>query len=107
MSQPGNATHLSKLDLQKGFHQVPMSLESREYTAFTCLQGKFHYCVMPFGLTNAPGTFQLPMQQVLRGSDNYSLPYIDDIVIFSSCFEDHLSHIISVLSRLAAANLTV
>ncbi len=62
---------------------------------------------MPFGLTNAPGTFQLLMQQVLKGSDNYSLPYIDDIVIFSSCFEDHLSHIISVLSRLAAANLTV
>ncbi len=40
LSQLGNATHLSKLDVQKGFHQVPMSLESRKYTAFTCLQGK-------------------------------------------------------------------
>ncbi len=34
---------------------------------------------MPFGLTNAPGTFQLLMQQVLKGLENYSLPYSDDI----------------------------
>ncbi len=75
LSQLGNASFLSKLDLLKGFHQVPMSPESRQYTAFTCLQGKFQYCVMPFGLTNAPGTFQLLMQQVLRGLENHCLPY--------------------------------
>ncbi len=63
--------------------------------------------VMPFGLTNAPGTFQLLMQQVLRGFENHCLPYIDDIVIFSTCFEDHLAHITSVLSRLATSGLTV
>ncbi len=70
------------------------------------LQGKFQYCVMPFGLTNAPSTFQLLMQSVLRGLETYSLPYIDDIIIFSS-FDDHLSHITSVLSRLSHAGLTV
>ncbi len=74
LSQLGNASFLSKLDLLKGFHQVPMEPDSKQYTAFTCLQGKFQYCVMPFGLTNAPGTFQLLMQQVLRGLESHSLP---------------------------------
>ncbi len=98
LSQLRNTSFLSKLALLKGFHQVPMSPESRQYTAFTCLQGKFQYCVMPFGLTNAPGTFQLLMQQVLRGLENHCLPYIDDIVIFSTCLEYHLAHITPLLS---------
>ncbi len=107
ISKLGSATVLSKIDLQKGFHQVPMEHTSKQYTAFHCLQGKFQYKVMPFGLTNAPGTFQLLMQQVLRGLDHYSLPYIDDIVIYSSGFEEHIHHVASVLLRLSSANLTV
>ncbi len=107
LSQLGNAIFLSKLDLLKGFHQVPMSPESKEYTAFSCPQGKFQYRVMPFGLTNAPSTFQQLMQLVLRGLETFSLPYIDVIIIFSSTFSDHLSHITSVLSRLASAKLSV
>ena len=54
ISRLGNATYLSKLDLMKGFHQVPVDPESRKYTAFTCRHGKFQYCRMPFGLKNAP-----------------------------------------------------
>ncbi len=49
LAQLGNAAFLSKMDLLKGFHQVPMSEASKELTAFTCLQGKFQYRVMPFG----------------------------------------------------------
>ncbi len=73
-----SATFLSKLDLLKGFHQVPLSESSKHLTTFTCLQGKFQYRVMPFILTNAPATFQLLMQSVLLGLENFSLPYIDD-----------------------------
>ncbi len=102
-----SATFLSKLDLLKGFHQVPLSESSKHLTAFTCLQGKFQYCVMPFGLTNAPATFQLLMQSVLLGLENFSLPYIDDVIIFSTSFDDHLSHITSVLSKVSTAGLTV
>ncbi len=107
LAQLGSATYLSKMDLLKGFHQVPMEEESKQFTAFTCLQGKFHYKVMPFGLTNAPSTFQQLMQSVLRGLESFSLPYIDDVIIFSTSFTDHLSHITSVLSRLSNAGLTV
>ncbi len=105
--QLGNASILSKMDLLKGFYQVPMEESSKQYTAFTCLQGKFQFKVMPFGLTNAPSTFQLLMQSVLRGLESFCLPYIDDLVIFSNSFDDHLCHISAVLSRLTFANLTV
>ncbi len=67
LSHLGNVTILSKIDLLKGFYQVPMEESSKQYTAFTCLQGKFQFRVMPFGLTNALSTFQLLMQSVLRG----------------------------------------
>ncbi len=84
-----------------------MEESSKQYTAFTCLQGKFQFKVMPFGLTNAPSTFQLLMQSVLRGLESFCLPYIDDLVIFSNSFDDHLCHISAVLSRLTFANLIV
>ncbi len=83
----GSATVLSKLDLVNGFHQVPMDNKSREYIAFSCAYSKFQYKLMPFGLRNAPATFQLLMQRVLAGLEDYSVPYIDDIIIFSTSFE--------------------
>ncbi len=107
ISQLGEAKFLSKLDLLKGFHQVPLADDSKHLTAFSCLQGKFQYRVMPFGLRNAPATFQLLMQEVLRGLEEFSLAYIDDIVIFSASFPDHIKHISSILDRLSQANLTV
>ncbi len=107
VSRLGNAVYLSKLDLMKGFHQVPMEPGSRQYTAFSCRHGKFQYCRMPFGLRNAPATFQLLMQTVLRGLESFSSAYIDDIIIFSLSWHDHLSHINQVLSRLNHHGLTV
>ena len=107
LAQVGNCKYLSKLDLLKGFHQVPVDEDTKQLTAFSCMQGKFQYKVMPFGLKNAPATFQLLMQAVLRGIESYSLAYIDDVIIFSATFEDHITHIFSVLSRLSAANLSV
>ncbi len=53
LSHLGNATILSKMDLLKGFYQVPMEESSKQYTAFTCLQGKFQFRVMPFDLSIA------------------------------------------------------
>ncbi len=47
------------------------------------------------------------MQSVLRGLENHCLPYIDDVILVSTTFEDHLCHITSVLSRLSNAGLTV
>ncbi len=89
----GAAHCFSKLDLAKGFHQIPMAKESRKYTAFACKFGKFEYLKMPFGLKNAPATFQLLMQRCLAGLEAFSSPYIDDIIVYSSDWSCHMFHI--------------
>ena len=58
LDQVGESTYLSKLDLKKGFYQIPVKPEHRDKTAFCSPWGKFRFNRMPFGLKNAPATFQ-------------------------------------------------
>ena len=61
---------------------------------------------MPFGLSGAPATFQSLMMKVLkRVTWKYALCYVDDVIIFSRTFDEHLSHIREILSRLRQAGL--
>ena len=60
---------------------------------------------MPFGLRNAPTTFQRMVEVVLKGLEEFSIVYINDILIAFKCWIDHLSHIRLVLDRLGNANL--
>ena len=61
---------------------------------------------MPFGLKNGPSTFQRAMLNVLEGQEEYSTVYIDDILIFSLSWEDHLIHITAILEVLKRHGLT-
>ena len=102
----GSATFLSKFDLLKGYWQVPLTKRAKEVSAFVIPDGLFQYLRMPFGLRNAGATFQRLMNMVLRGLDNTEA-YIDDVVVFSNSWSDHLRHIQAVFERLKTANLTV
>ena len=62
---------------------------------------------MPFGVKNAPACFQSLMQRVLADHGDFSMAYMDDVVIFSSTWEDHVAHISKVLETLGKAGLTV
>ncbi len=97
---------LSKLDLEKGFHQVVVREEDKEKTAFTCPFGKFQLRRMPFGLTNAPSVFQRLMDQVLVSCWDFARVYIDDVLVVSSSWEVHLSHLEAVFEALKVAGLT-
>ena len=56
---------------------------------------------MPFGLHNAPSTFQRAMQEVLRGLNwKFVLVYLDDLIIFSNTFSEHLQHVKQVFNRI-------
>ena len=104
----GKTRYLSTLDLMSGYLQVEMDPESREKTAFITHSGLYEYNVMPFGATNAPALFQRLMNTVF-GDVQYKflLIYLDDLVIYSSTFEEHLHHLEEVFKRLRAAGLTL
>ena len=103
----GKAKFLSTLDLCKGYWQVPLTPEAQELTAFRVPAGLFHFTVMPFGLHGAAATFQRLMDQVLRGAEDYAAAYIDDVVIYSATWGEHVEHLRDVFHRIHQAGLVV
>lgn len=62
---------------------------------------------MPFGLRNSPATFQRLINKLLSGCESFSAAYLDDIIIYSDTWEDHIKHIAAILARIANAGLTL
>ncbi|MGH0171331.1 UNVERIFIED_CONTAM: hypothetical protein FKN15_060984 [Acipenser sinensis] len=102
----GKARLISTLDLTKGYWQIPLTQSSKEKTAFSTPDGLFHFRTMPFGLHGAPATFQRLMDQVLAPHHQYAAAYIDDVVIFSSTWKEHIIRLSAVLQSLRGAGLT-
>ena len=102
----GGAKFITTLDLTRGYWQVPVSDADREKTAFATPFGLYQFRVMPFGLKGAPATFQRMMDRVLHGMGEFAAAYLDDIVIHSSSWEEHLAHLRAVFERLRATGLT-
>ena len=96
----------STLDFSNGYWQVEVAEEDREKTAFTTGRGLYQWRSMPMGLTNPPATFQRMMELVLRGLPwHVCMVYLDDVLIYSPTFEDHLSSLREVFSRIQTAGL--
>lgn len=98
----GTATIFSSIDLKSGYWQIPMDPTSRHLTAFATPDGAtYEYTVMPFGLKNAPATFQKLMTRVLSGLlGKFVHVYLDDIIVYSHTYDDHIAHLHQVFERL-------
>lgn len=102
------AQWVTTLDAVAGFTQLTMTDTAAEKLAFRTHQGLWQFRRMPFGYRNGPGVFQRIMQNVLAPFLwIFALVYIDDIVIFSLTFEDHVTHLDQVFSAIASANITL
>lgn len=102
----GSAKFVTKLDLLKGFWQIPLSPRAAQISAFVTPDNFLQYKVMAFGLRNAPATFQRLVNIVLSGVPNCHA-YLDDLVIYSCDWDEHLSALRTVFKRLSDASLTI
>ena len=108
LSSLSGAQVLSSLDALSGFTQLEMSEEDVEKTAFRTHRGLFQFKRMPFGLRNGPSIFQRVMQGILAPYLwIFCLVYIDDIVIYSKSYEEHIEHLDKVLEAIEKAGITL
>ncbi|GMI83616.1 hypothetical protein HRI_002030900 [Hibiscus trionum] len=106
--QLGSARFFTKLDLRSGYYQVRIAEGDEPKTACITRYGSFEFLVMPFGLTNAPSTFCTLMNKVLSPFlDRFVVVYLDDIVIYSKTFHEHLMHLRKVLQVLRENELYI
>ena len=101
----GKSKFRSCLDMKQGFWQIPIKEEDKEKTAFGIDSGCFEFNRMCYGLNSAPGVFQNCMNAVLGDVRHFALAFIDDIIVFSETFEDHIKHLGEVFDKLRKANL--
>lgn len=94
--------YFSCLDLKNGFWQIELAEEDKEKTAFTVGPlGFYQFNSMPFGLTNSPSTFQRLMQTCMGDLHlSICLLFLDDIIVYSRTWEEHLSRLEAVFQRL-------
>ena len=94
--------------MHSGYHQVRVAEQDAWKTDFKTKQGLYEWLVMPFGLTNALATFMRLMNDVLRPFlDDFFIVYLDDILIFSKTWEEHLKHVKQTLDVLKIEKLYV
>ena len=106
IDQIGNAKFVSTFDMLKGYWQVPLTQRAREISAFVTPSGLYQYKVMPFGMKNAPATFQRMVNKLVRDIDGCE-GYIDDVVIFSDNWSDHIRQIERFFQIMLEAKLTI
>ncbi|CAF4301254.1 unnamed protein product [Rotaria magnacalcarata] len=94
----------STLDMKSGFWQIPIAEADKHKTAFITPEGLYEWNVLAQGLKNSPPSFQRVMTDILSSCRQFSLFYIDDIVIYSRSFDDHLNHVTQILSILLNYN---
>lgn len=107
LERVGKAKFITTLDLSKGYWQLALAPETKELTAFKTPYGMFQFKGMPFGLQGAPATFQQLMDQVLREVPQFAAAYLDDVVIFSQTWEEHVAYLQRVLHLIKTAGLTI
>jgi hypothetical protein len=100
------ATIFSRMNLQSGYHQVPVTITDRSKTAFITADGLYQFRALPFRLTNDSGTLQWTKDIIFAGIQWITcLIYLDDIIVYSAKFKQHLKRLSLVMDCCSKADL--
>ena len=99
------AKYFTTLDLRSGYYHIGLSEGSKAKTAFVTPFGKYQFEVVPFGLAQASAYFQQLISMVLQDCSEFTMVYLDDIIIFSRNKREHLKHIQIIFQKLIDAGL--
>lgn len=101
LEQLRQAQYYTKLDLRCAYNLIRIRAGDEWKTAFSTSSGHYETLVMPFGLSNSPSVFQSFINDVFRDMLNrWVVVYIDDILIYSNTYHEHIQHVRAVLQRL-------
>ena len=90
-----------------GYYHISLPGDAKKKTAFVTTDGKYQCNVAPFSLATAVSTFQYLMTQVLTGLNHFTFTYLDDVLIFSKSWEEHLEHLNIIFNRFKSAGLKI
>ena len=97
-----------KIDLTKGYYQIPIDKESRPITAFSTHNSQYQFRRLSFGLRNSGLQFQRTLQEILSNfSSKKVIIYIDDILIITQSFEEHITLLEKVLNTLVENGIKI
>jgi transposase InsO family protein len=99
--------YFSKLDLKSGYHQFRLPAADRSKTAFVVSQGHYEFLVLSMGPQNAPAGFQKTMYNIMQPCREFCQVFLDDIVIYSKTFDEHMHHLRLAFGTLAKAKLVL
>lgn len=100
----GRSKWYSSLDMASGYWQILIREQDRCKTAFTAGNQSWEWNRLPFGLTTAPGTFVAMMRTVLDGVE-HTMTYLDDIIVFTDTWEEHVATLETVFQRMRLHHL--
>ncbi|XP_063596500.1 uncharacterized protein LOC134773250 [Penaeus indicus] len=96
----GSSKFISRIDLLKGYYQVPLTDNAKKISALITPTGLYQYRTMPFGMKGAPATFQRLITNILSGLDRVAA-YLDDLIIFTDTWKDHIRVLNQLFQRLS------
>lgn len=102
----GKDRYFSTLDMSKGYYQIEMKEEDVTKTGFVTPDGCYVFERMPFGLVNSAATYNRMMRKMLNGLQCVD-SYIDDIIVHTETWEEHVNSLEALFKRIKEANLTV
>ena len=106
LSSLEGSRYFSNMDANLPFHHIRLSEESRVYTTFKTLFGRYRFCKLPFGISATPEFFQRPMAKILGGLEGV-VCMMDDILVVGSTEKEHDERLRRVLERIEEAGMTL